>query len=244
MEILYFSLSKLRNEEHFQFHTEFRDLIIEATPVALGIEPQYSGYNLFYANEAEALAFVAKNDITNELYDGDFKRDDTYRGLSATIKAGSYHYNPVIKQATAHVLPLFDQYGNIAAKSFTQETAAINNMVSKLNLDYAADVTTIGIAGWLNELQANNTAFDTLFKSRNSTEAEKTQLRMKRVRLEVDAAYRQITYRINAAIIMNGEAAYKVFVDALNQWIEMFGNNVAIRTGQNAKVIKPPVVKP
>lgn len=243
MEILYFSLSKLRNEEHFQFHTEFRDLIIEATPEALGIETQYPDYDLLYANENEALAFVKKNDITNDLYESDSKRDDTYRGLAATIKAGGYHFNQATKQAAAHVLPLFDQYGNIAAKSFAEETAAINNLISKLNMDYAADVTALGIESWLSELQVNNTAFDTLFKSRNSKEAEKTQLRMKQVRLEVDAAYRQITNRINAAIIMNGETAYKVFVDALNQWIGMFNNNVAIRIGQNAKVNPPPTVE-
>ncbi|MCX6239340.1 MAG: DUF6261 family protein [Bacteroidia bacterium] len=71
-------------------------------------------------------------------------------------------------------------------------------------------------------------------------EATKTQLLMAQVRLEIDEAYRQITKRINAQIVINGEVPYKVFVDELNQRIDFYGNNAAIRSGQNAKDNPPP----
>ncbi|MCX6239142.1 MAG: DUF6261 family protein [Bacteroidia bacterium] len=76
--------------------------------------------------------------------------------------------------------------------------------------------------------------------SRYSEEAAKTQLRMRQVRLEADAAYKQITGRINALIIVNGETVYKTFVDELNQRIERYSNNAAIRSGQNSKDNPPP----
>ncbi|MCX6237114.1 MAG: DUF6261 family protein [Bacteroidia bacterium] len=162
-------------------------------------------------------------------------RDFTFRGLSDTVKAGGNHFNPLVRQAASRIQVVFDHYGNLTLKSYDEETAAINALISDLNSNNAADVTTLGISGWLTELQANNTAFDTLMKSRYSQEAAKTQLRMKQVRLELDAAYRIITNRINALIIVNGDAAYKAFVDELNQRIERYGNNMSIRSGRNAK---------
>ena len=235
MEILQFKFSRLHNEEHFQYHTGFNDLVIQTTPAALQIVPQYVTYNLLYNNEKEALDFIRKSAVTDDLAIADDLRDFTFRGLSDTVKAAGNHYNPLVRQAASRVQVVFDHYGNLTLKSYDEETAAINSLISELNSNLADDVTTIGISGWLNELQANNTAFDTLMKSRYSEEAVKTQLRMKQVRLEIDAAYRVIIQRINALIIVNGESAYKVFVDEMNQRIEKFDNNLSIRSGRNAK---------
>jgi hypothetical protein len=235
MNIFDIYFSRLRNNEHFQFHTEFRDLVNLNTPVALGVVTQFDGYLLVYNNESEAFEFIRKNDLSDDLVDADDLRDFTFRGLDNNVKSDCNHYNPLVRQAAARVQVVFGHFGNIVRKSYDEETVAINTLISELNSTYAADVTTLGISGWLTELQANNTAFDTLMKSRYSAEAVKTQRRMKQARIELDAAYRIVVSRINALIIVNGEAAYKTFVDELNQRIARFSNNVAIRTGRNAK---------
>ena len=69
-----------------------------------------------------------------------------------------------MKQAASRVQIVIDEHGNIAAKTYDKETAAIVSLISKLNQQYANDVATLGIAGWLNELQANNESFDQLIK--------------------------------------------------------------------------------
>lgn len=240
MQISVLNLKRLHNEEHFQFQTEFRDLINETTSATLGIETQYASYLQLYSNESEALNFIRKSDITNQLAKCDALSNTTFRGLAYLMKSSEIHYIPTIKEAAARVQPVFSEYGNIAIKSATKKTAAINNLVSRLNQDYAADISTLGIGGWLNELKANNTAFDTLMKSRNSQESAKTKLRMGKVRIEVDAAYKQITDRINALIIVNGAAVYTTFVDQLNQWIETYNNSLAIRSGKKSKDNPPP----
>ena len=56
----------------------------------------------------------------------------------------------------------------------------------------------VGLVPWINMLENQNVTFKTLEATRNSEEANRSELRMKQVRLEVDAAYRKITKRINA----------------------------------------------
>jgi hypothetical protein len=233
MEFLDFSFSKLRNEEHFQFQTGFKELVIKSTPAVLGIETQFSAYLPFYDNESEALDFIRKSDITDALIDYDAVRDNTYRGFSDYVKSACNHYKPLMKQAALRVQVVIDEYGNIAAKSYDEETAAIVTMISKLNQNYSAEVAVLGIEGWLNELQINNESFDQLMRNRYSQENIKTQFRMRSVRLVVDAAYRKITQRINALIIVNGEADYKEFVGEMNQRIERNNINLSVRLGRN-----------
>lgn len=235
LEINYFSFKKLNNAEHYQFHTDVRNLITKATPVTLGIESQYATYTVYYTDEDEALNLIRKNTFYQKLVEANQVRHSTSKGLNFFIKSSCFHFTPAIKQAGLRVQIVFDQNKTLTTKSFNQETASINNLISRLNRDFAADVVTLGITDWLTHLQAENTAFDTLMSSRHSEDTNKTQLRMSQVRLDTDAAYHQITKRINAQIVLNGEATYKAFVDGVNNLIEFYLNNVAIRLGKNTK---------
>jgi len=234
MNILDFSLSRLQNEEHFKYQTGFKELIIKLTPAALGIEPQFSAYLPLYDNECDAINFIRKSDITDALTDSDADRDYTYRGFADYIKSACNHYIPEMKLAARRVQIVIDEHGNIAAKTYDKETAAIISLISKLNQDYANDVMTLGIAGWLNELQANNETFDQLMNSRYTQETIKTQSRMKTVRVDVDDAYRTIIDRVNALIIVNGEAAYKEFVGEMNERIDRNNISLSNRFGRQA----------
>jgi len=74
-----------------------------------------------------------------------------------------------------------------------------------------------------------------LKESRYSEDASKTQLVMKEARTKVDASYRAMVTRINALIIVNGDAAYKTFVNELNARIDSSNLIIAQRQGRNAK---------
>ena len=244
MKISTLKLKNLRNEEHFQFQTGFNDLVIQFTPATLGIVNEYMVYSSLFSSEGLALDIIIKSAITDELAIADMKRDATFSGLASAVKSGTKHFSAEVKQAAARVQVVFDTYGNVAKKGYDEETAAINSLITDLNSTYAADVPLLGIAGWITELKANNDAFDTLKKSRYIEEACKTQLRMKQVRTEVDAAYKAIVERINALIIVNGDRLYASFVNELNERIDQFNLVLAQREGRNAKDDKPKDDKP
>jgi hypothetical protein len=228
-------LTNLRNEEHFQFQSEFNDLVIRFTSETLGIEFAYATYEPLYINEKTALDVIRKSDITPAISTADHKRDSTYRGFCDTNQGAQNHFLPAKREAANRIEIAIEHYGNINGKTYDEQTAAINSLVEDLNTDYAADVATLGIADWITELQANNDSFEALMDQRYSKEADRTELKMKDVRLEVDAAYRTITERIDALAIVNGEESYKPFVKELNKRIERYNNTLALRQGRKAK---------
>lgn len=235
METTKIELARLRNEEHFQFQTEFTDLVTETGAEALNIETQFTAYQPLYAQENEALQVIRKSATTKELADADTDRDTLYRGLADAVNSGLNHFNADKRAASARLKIVFDQYGNVARKTYDEETAAITKLVQEATGTYSADVATSGLADWVIELDAKNKAFDALMKSRYSEEAGKTELRMKSVRLDIDAAYRDIINRLDALMLINGSANYEAFVRELNTRVEKYNNIIAQRKGRNAK---------
>ncbi len=235
MKIQKIHLINLRNEEHYQFQTDFKGLVDYYTAAALGIEVAYAVYLALYADESTALDMIRKSAITGKITEADLLRDITFRGLSDAVKAAGNHFNSSVKEAAARLQVALGHYGNLTLKPYDEETAAIAALITDLRTTYAPDAAITGITDWINELQANNTAFNTLKKERYTEKAGKTQLRMKEVRTEIDVAYRTIAERINALIIVNGEATYTEFVNELNQRIEQYNLVLAQRKGRNAK---------
>lgn len=229
MKITEFALSRLRNEEHFQFHTSFRDLVERMHPSTLKIEALFTVYLEAYANELEALNIIRKSLITDELVIADDVRDDVARGFYDAVKSGLNHFNAEVRMASRRIQVMLDTYGNIANKTYEAETGALNGMIKELTTTYSADVATAGYTGWVTELEAKNRAFDDLKNFRYSDEAAKTTLRMKQERVKTDNIYRQITERMNALIVVEGDAAYAGFVKELNERIQGFNNTIANR---------------
>lgn len=235
MKINEFSLARLRNEEHFQFHTSFRDLVVATKATNLKIEVLFAVYQPQLASELESLDVVRKSSISDDLIVADTERDNVFRGMCDAVKSGLNHYDANVQAAAKRLQILLDTYGNLAAKNYDAETGGIVSLLNDLNSGYVADARVLALEGWINELGAKNKAYDDLKNNRYSTEASKTILRMKEERVKTDNIYRQITERINALIIVEGEAVYAGFVNELNKRIEGFDNTVTLRRAKAKK---------
>ena len=235
MKIKDFSLTRLHDEEHFQFYTSFRDLVLAFGALALKIELLFKLFLTAYDNELVALDVVRKSAISDDLKISDKERDSVFRGLCDAVKSGLNHYNPDVRVSAKRLQIVLDTYGNLAVKPYDAETGGLNSLIYDFTTTYAADVAIVLLDGWVTELQAKNNAFDKLKNSRYSDEAVKTILRMKQERLKTDGIYRQITERLNALIVVEGEAAYLPFVNELNKRIEGYDNTIAIRRGRSKK---------
>ena len=230
MEIEEIGLKRLTNEEHYKFMFDTDALIIAATTSTLSIENDYVIFKEAFQNEGEALGFVRKSSITDNIYDADLVRDTTLRGLKKAIESNLSHFKPVNREAAKRLLVFLNTFGNVTAKSYQEESAAIIKIVSELKSTYATDINLLGLMEWVDELENNNSSFDHLMTNRFDESDDKTRLRMKEVRKEIDKAYKAIVKRINALIIVNGEANYTDFVNKLNLRIDYYskakpGNN-------------------
>ena len=216
MEIANLNLHNQRNGGHYQFLTDFNDFVIRYTPQALGIVDAYEAFKLKYQDEIEAYKAITKSATTEDITDADHDRDITLRSTTDIARTALNHYDTNAHNAAKKVNVIFDQYGDLASKPYDEETGGIENVVKDLRTKTARDIGIIGLEPWINMLERQNITFKTLEAARNSEEANRSELRMKQVRLEVDAAYRKITKRINALIEVNGEAPYAEFVKELN----------------------------
>ncbi|MDR2626883.1 MAG: DUF6261 family protein, partial [Dysgonamonadaceae bacterium] len=102
----------------------------------------------------------------------------------------------------------------------------------------AADIAVLNAQEWIDDLAAANQAFDDLMNQRFDAAAGRETINLYNTRKEIDLVYTAITERINASILLNGEADYADFVNKLNERIAYYKHTVSVRKGRAGKVRK------
>jgi len=230
-----FVVEKLRNEEWFQFYTEFKTLVEQYRPSSLNISPLFSVFVTLYADADEALEIIRKSATTEQIADSDAARDGTLRGFNNAIKSSLDHFDALKRAAAKRVQIVIDTYGNMARMYYDEETASIYNFLQEMKGKYAADITLLALTDWVERLETENKEFDTLMKNRYSEVSQKTNLRLQPIRTETDRNYRDTLDRIDALILINGSVPpYSAFVKDLNARTLRFENILAQRQGRAA----------
>ncbi len=243
MKIKNLHLSYLRNNDHFQFHTGFKELIELFTASMLKIETLFSDFLRSFKLENDMLEEISTGNITDDLVEADNNRDITLSAMMDVIKSATKHFRPEVRQSAIHLQSLFDFYGAMSINTYDDQTAAINKLVEELVGQYASDVAVAGLSEWVSELKIKNLVFDSLKKNRYSEMASHTQLLMKHIRSEVDSAYYAIINRINAFIELEGEADYLHFVVEMNTRIDACNEIMAqhkSRIKKQSQITSPP----
>ncbi|MDR1896620.1 MAG: DUF6261 family protein [Prevotellaceae bacterium] len=235
MKILKFYLGHLRNEEHFQLMTEFKKLIEASGASVLNIEQLFAVFLVLFGREDLAVEVFRKNDLTDDISATDALRDNIYRGFTLFVETHLYSPIPEKVEAANNIRTVIDHYGDFRNKSYNEETASINNFLQDINARCADDINTLNAAEWITNLSASNQTFDNLMNQRYDREAGQEYINLRETRREIDRVYNQITGFINAAIIVNGDAAYSDFVNKLNERISYYKNTLAQRKGRAAK---------
>lgn len=231
MKIKKLNFLLLRNNEHFQFFTEFKELVEETSPETLKIAPLFAAWLSLYAQEDEAFKKIMKSAFTADLHVADQKRDETFRGMVQTNRSALKHFKPEVKAASLRLQTVFDTYGNVSVLTLNEETSAVYNLLQELRTEkYAADVQTVGIDDWLAELESNNSAFDRINKDRYDEAALRTGLVMKETRAGVDTSFRKIAERIDALCLIEDTEPCRNFISHLNVVIDKYRNTIALRS--------------
>ena len=237
MEIKNLHLNDLRNNEHFQFHTETKLLIETIGAQQLKIADNFNqNYLPAYQQLDEALQKITKNSFTEQRSSKDSSRDSSYRGSADTVKAAQNHFDTTVIDAARRLKILFDTYGNVSRLPLNEETAAIYNLVKDIREKYAAEANLIGLMPWIDKLDEDNRDYEALVTSGyEETVALQTEYNAKQARKLLDDAYNNITRRINAYIIIEGESQFADFVRRINIQIDKYNNTLATRRGRSAE---------
>ena len=226
------NLLYLRNEEWFQFHTEFKELVAEQSLEKMGIEEQYPKYNSLY-NEADiVIEQIRKSAFTTQIAAADDLRDTNFKGFRAVVKGMLNHFNPEKRQSAYHLMLVFNQYGNLPKMGYSQQTGATYNFLQDMNGKYLQDVKTLGLEEWVTELQNNNNDFNALMMGRNEEQSLKPSDRAVNIRKELDACYVDLIARIQAVALLQKDHGLTPFIDKLNANINRYKTMLAQRAGR------------
>ncbi|GET22098.1 DUF6261 family protein [Prolixibacter denitrificans] len=149
-----------------------------ANPVkeSIGAIPAATLTQLINDNEAMGVQMnkPAKNMLTQQLVDLDQDRDDRFAEIKRNITTNIKGRDEAKKTAARNLKGFFEPYWDVDKKAMNTETGVFAEMLGKYNANEAlkADAATIGIADMLTGLETANTEFDTLYKTRNSDEAQ------------------------------------------------------------------------
>jgi len=221
-------LRGLRNDEHFQFHTEFRDAVNRYGAGNMKIDDQFAAYLPLYADEDEAYKKILKSALTAEIQSADAYRDRIFSGMCNVNRAALKHFRDDVQQAATRLKIVLDTYGNLAAKPLNEQTSGVYNLLQDLNARIA-DAEKTGVAEWMTELQAANEAFSRLVKDRYDETAARSDIVMKDARAKLDAQYRIITARIEAIALLEGADRYIEFIKYMNSVIAKYATILAKR---------------
>jgi len=232
MKINKIRATQLRNNEHFMFHTEFKELVLSHGAQALKIQPQFETYLKLYDTEDEGIKKINKSAITAEIQKADKARDVIWQVLLKANAAALWDFDPEVQKAAKRLKIVFDTYGKVSSLPLNEQTSAVINVLQDLHGEYAADVAAVGAGRWVTELQARNDAFRALTKERYDETTLKTDVVVKEARAALDIAYKDITDHIAAYVLLEGAAAYEMFIRSLNTVVEKYTEILARRTGK------------
>jgi len=219
MKIIKIDTTHLRNDAYFQFHTKFRSLVVDSGAEALKIDLQFNFYLPLYERMDEAFRKIIKSEFTAKIHEANKARGEIWAGMTEINFATLKHFNPQIKAAAARLQIVFNAYGDVVRKPSKEETLAIYNVLQELQDKYYDEMALVGIQFWAAELKIRNAAFETLDKKRQDEATCKTHIVLRKARVELDVVYRAIVDRVNALMVVEGEAAYEQFANKLNNVI-------------------------
>lgn len=235
MKIKYINLYLLRNGEHFQYHTDFKNLVEKYTAEKLSIKQQFEIYLKLYDHEDEVLEKIRKSAITQQITDADTTRDITFKGLTEVVVAAQKHFNTEVRECARKVQIVIDAYKDIVKLPYNEETAKIYNLVQDLQTVYATEIATMKIEDWVKELETNNKQFDALMNQRYEEQFAQTPTNAREIRSQIDLYYRTLVDIINTFSIVTPQQEYNDFIQELNVRIEYYNNTLAQRQGRGKK---------
>jgi hypothetical protein len=216
----------LRGEAHYRFLSLFNQLLNEFSAVKTVVAPFYTEFSTLLAQEKDIVDMQKSSDYTQQISAADHRDDWLITGINDAVRAALHHYDPTIVAAARSVWLRLKAFGEIQAKSYEEEAAAIDLLVEDLrSSEFATKISQLGLTGWVNELATAVADFERLLKLRNVEQSVKPQQRLREVRRQLESVYRNMIAYITSAAMLNTSGTYTTFIDRLNAQITYFNEH-------------------
>ncbi|MDR2293547.1 MAG: DUF6261 family protein [Prevotellaceae bacterium] len=215
------TLRNIRNNMHFAFMRSILELLQTKAANLTHITKSLAAFEAIVADEDAALDIVRRYELTEQIHDEDRRRDTAFYGMREIIRSCLRHFDADKRDAAIRLDTLFEDYKKAPKKPLPEESADLHNLVQRLEA-LSADIALLGIGDWLNEMKQANDNVVAFTASRESEAAARAQFKMTNIRSEADAAYAEITARLEAAATLEGADAYSSLFGEINARISEY----------------------
>jgi len=229
---------KLRNSEYIQFLIDFAILCEQNATIkealAFALLPFMSKLS-----ELKASSQTKTNALTAQLITLDDERDDLFSDFKGIIKHHRRHWTPSVSQAAIVVYDtIIKHIPNINSLNYQAETERLETLITMLNhLETEQNVlTTLKVTGWVEKLNELNTAFNSLYIERTTTDSASKKESVTNLRVESMHLYDEVVSLFMSIIVykrsINEDISdWNVVLNSINLHIEKYNDIDALRNG-------------
>lgn len=229
-------LSRLRSSQHLFLMTEFARLVLEHDPKKLDLEILLPELQQAIAVEQVAVKAEMGSPLTQTINGLIILREKYYKAILKLIDNGLDHFDPTVVEAAKKLERLTNKYSNILGKTKTEKITDFGELCNELQKpESVAAVAKISAAEWALKVFETNTEAIRLINQRDAEEAARPEGNVHDARLAVDPIYISMVDRVNASVILKGEAGLKEFISQLNVKINNIKNTMAQQEGAKKK---------
>lgn len=221
---LKFDLSRARNAEHYQFHSDMLHTISQDFVDKQGIASLRSAYQQLFDTENMCYLQNRSYQDTAAVEAADRKRDDLFLYVAQTITTGKLCPLSAKRQAAEALDYMLTPYRNAPRLNYASNTAAVNDFLEQAgSLKYAPHVKTLGLEEAIAALATANNEFNAIYTERSVENLSRAVSEtMKSIRSRVDVAYKEAASAINAlyqvnSLIANDSAKEKTIGAVIDQ---------------------------
>lgn len=227
--------SRFRNNDHYQFITEFKTRVDTATPATLNIETKMPEFNTAYSNMDTVYKKNNSSDFTPLISGADVKRDRYWSAIFMRLRATIMGPDEAEVKAAEKLKALFDLHGNVRTMPLKGESAVLTNLVQALERPKNAGYcTTVGISNWVVALKTENLSVQDLTEQRRQETVDQDNEEYKLLREAVDTAYEKIVSRMNALVELEmSTPEIDNFIELTNNQISDYETELAARQGRS-----------
>ena len=215
--------------EHYQFGIHIYEMCKEANIEKLNT--LLPALKACIEGEAEALNLPRGQEFITEIRELDAVRDESYRALQLCVELAKHKRAADIKKAAAEVEKVMKRYPGVATQSNDAETGSIKNLVVDLNdAKMKPHVVKIGAKADLDQLAADNEAFDKMFRANFTDTTLNSAFDIKKLRMATDVAINAVVLRMQSLDDLEPETVGLVaLVNRYNRLVENRQTTLAMR---------------
>ncbi|MDR3328854.1 MAG: DUF6261 family protein, partial [Prevotellaceae bacterium] len=215
-----------RNEAHLEFLLEFRKLLDKFPEARAQVEPLCGAFDPLLALEQKLVDAARASSFTQLLAEADHRIDRDVAAIKAAIASALHHFDPTVAEAARALHDRLKVFGNIRAKAYEEESAAVQQLLHDLQGQLAQQVRlVVGLQAWVQELATAEAEFVSLFERRNTELADRPQENLRSVRRQVEEVYHKITACLDTDLILHGEERCGELARQLNEEVKYFNEH-------------------